>query len=103
MAFLFKSKKNQDRSLQSRDGPNSGAQSASGRMARDEKHGTRGTPNGSLNSFDGTPSPDVEKFNTTRRAPEQAYQAPSQQPQQQMSDLPVSFATPLVLFSCDSD
>ncbi|KAJ6443987.1 kelch-domain-containing protein [Purpureocillium lavendulum] len=57
MAFLFKSKKSQDRALSSRDG-NSGSQgsiqSASSRMARDEKNALaqRSTPTGSLNSLD---------------------------------------------------
>ncbi|UNI24199.1 Negative regulator of mitotic exit [Purpureocillium takamizusanense] len=57
MAFLFKSKKSQDRALSSRDG-NSGSQgsiqSASSRMARDEKGALaqRSTPTGSLTSLD---------------------------------------------------
>ncbi|GJN67462.1 negative regulator of mitotic exit [Purpureocillium lilacinum] len=57
MAFLFKSKKSQDRALSSRDG-NSGSQgsiqSAGSRMARDEKGALvqRSTPTGSLNSLD---------------------------------------------------
>ncbi|KAI1105965.1 hypothetical protein F4804DRAFT_80285 [Jackrogersella minutella] len=87
MAFLFKSKKNQDRSLQSREGPPGPAppvQGAAGRIVREEK-GSRSTPTGSLNSFDeGTPSPDTEKYGA-RRGPD-----PSQQAQitQQPSDLP---------------
>ncbi|TWU77062.1 Negative regulator of mitotic exit [Metarhizium rileyi] len=65
MAFLFKSKKSQDRTLSSRDG-NSGSQgsiqSASSRVVRDEKNvsAQRATPTGSLNSVDevATGSPD---------------------------------------------
>ncbi|EFY97062.1 Kelch repeat protein [Metarhizium robertsii] len=65
MAFLFKSKKSQDRALSSRDG-NSGSQgsiqSTSSRLARDEKNAAaqRATPTGSLNSVDenGTSSPE---------------------------------------------
>lgn len=57
MSFLFKSKKNQDRSLSSRDGPpqssNSSIQSAAARVARDEKSALqRSTPTGSLHSLD---------------------------------------------------
>ncbi|KJZ74801.1 hypothetical protein HIM_05918 [Hirsutella minnesotensis 3608] len=57
MAFLFKSKKSQDRALSSRDG-NSGSQgsiqSVGSRATRDEKSATqqRATPTGSLNSLD---------------------------------------------------
>lgn len=86
MAFLFKSKKNQDRALHSRDGPPGSAasmQSPAGRIvARDEKNSVaRSTPTESLNSVDeGSPKQDVEKY-AVRRAPE---------PQQQPSDLPVS-------------
>src|SRR3569833_1255659 len=57
MSFLFKSKKNQDRGLSSRDGPPPGAKGglggASSRLARDEKSGLqRSTPTGSLKSQD---------------------------------------------------
>ncbi|TDZ60639.1 Tip elongation aberrant protein 1 [Colletotrichum trifolii] len=70
MAFLFKSKKNQDRALANRDGNSGGGgsqssiQSASARIAREEKSSTqRSTPTGSLNSIDhdgsaGAGSPD---------------------------------------------
>ncbi|KJR85586.1 uncharacterized protein SPSK_09492 [Sporothrix schenckii 1099-18] len=71
MAFLFKSKKNQerekDRVLSSRDGPpvtssqQSSIASNASRLARDEKTAMqRSTPTGSLNSLenDGTSSPD---------------------------------------------
>ncbi|KAI0487311.1 hypothetical protein F4859DRAFT_501810 [Xylaria cf. heliscus] len=88
MAFLFKSKKNQDRNVSSRDGPlPSTAQNPAARVARDEKH-SRSTPTGSLHSLEeGGGSPDVEKY-AARRA---AQQEPSQQmqPPQQMSDLPL--------------
>ncbi|KAG6001376.1 hypothetical protein E4U21_004409 [Claviceps maximensis] len=64
MAFLFKSKKNQDRALSSRDG-HSGSQgsvqSAGARMPRDDKNILqRATPTGSMASADdvGTGSPD---------------------------------------------
>ncbi|KAI0152990.1 hypothetical protein GGR57DRAFT_503123 [Xylariaceae sp. FL1272] len=93
MAFLFKSKKNQDRNTSSRDGPrdgppvSGGMQSPAGRITRDEKHGARSTPTGSLNSFDDGGSPnDVERYAVRRAAQqEQAQQPPAQQSQ---SDLP---------------
>ncbi|RWA14118.1 hypothetical protein EKO27_g973 [Xylaria grammica] len=86
MAFLFKSKKNQDRNVTSRDGPPpSGIQSPAGRIARDEKH-ARATPTGSLHSLDEAGgSPDVEKYAARRAAPQE--QSQQMQPQQQ-SDLP---------------
>lgn len=93
MAFLFKSKKSQDRALSSRDG-NSGSQgsiqSASSRIARDEKNAAqRATPTGSLNSVDevGTGSP------------EQARRGGSLE-QVQPSDLAVSHAKTLYLLYC---
>ncbi|KAI1876111.1 hypothetical protein JX265_000642 [Neoarthrinium moseri] len=83
MAFLFKSKKSQDRSVQSREGPPSAGgsiPSAASRAVRDEKN-SRSTPTGSLNSLDeGSPIQDVDKY-AVRRGPEQAQQ-------QQPSDLP---------------
>ncbi|KAI1803909.1 hypothetical protein F4811DRAFT_311318 [Daldinia bambusicola] len=103
MAFLFKSKKNQDRNVQSREGaPGSSppVQSPAGRIAREEKH-SRSTPTGSLNSFDeNTPSPDAEKYARRGQDPSQQMQQPQQpqsqppppqqqqQQQQQASDLP---------------
>lgn len=88
MAFLFKSKKSQDRSVNSREGT-SGSQGSiqSGRGPKDEKvSGHRSTPTGSLNSIDNNDAP-----NSPRRGPsiEQAGQSLQQQPQPQ-SDLPVS-------------
>ncbi|CAK7231952.1 Negative regulator of mitotic exit [Sporothrix bragantina] len=91
MAFLFKSKKNQDREkdrvLSSRDGPPpTGSQQSSitsttaSRLARDEKSfQQRSTPTGSLNSLenDGTTSPDQSSYG--RR--------PEQNPSQQSNDL----------------
>ncbi|KIH91608.1 cell polarity protein (Tea1) [Sporothrix brasiliensis 5110] len=75
MAFLFKSKKNQerekDRVLSSRDGPpvtssqQSSIASNASRLARDEKTAMqRSTPTGSLNSLenDGTSSPDQVSY-----------------------------------------
>ena len=53
MAFLFKSKKNQDRALSSRDGnapPPTAMAGANARMQQNEKH--RATPTGSLNSIE---------------------------------------------------
>ena len=88
MAFLFKSKKNQERNVNSRDGPPGSSpqvQGAAGRIAREEK-GSRSTPTGSLNSFDeGTPSPDAEKYAVRR-----GQEPPQAQQPQQVSDLPVS-------------
>lgn len=104
MAFLFKSKKNQDRALASRDG-NSGSQasnhSATARAPRDEKApvNTRSTPTGSLTSLeqpqprDATPtSPDRPQ--PPRRGPsiDQAQAQP--QPGPPTSDLPVSRSPP---------
>ncbi|KAI0447267.1 hypothetical protein F4803DRAFT_363680 [Xylaria telfairii] len=87
MAFLFKSKKNQDRNVSSRDGPPpNAAQSPAARVARDEKH-SRSTPTGSLHSLDEAGgSPDVEKYAARRAA--QQDQPQQTQPPQQMSDLP---------------
>ncbi|KAI0545056.1 hypothetical protein F4679DRAFT_489667 [Xylaria curta] len=87
MAFLFKSKKNQDRNISSRDGPPPNAvQSPAARVARDEKH-SRSTPTGSLHSLEeGGGSPDVEKYAARRAA--QQEQSQQMQPPQQMSDLP---------------
>ncbi|KAI1260340.1 hypothetical protein F5Y18DRAFT_432291 [Xylariaceae sp. FL1019] len=89
MAFLFKSKKNQDRNVPSRDGPLvSGAmQSPAGRVTRDEKHGARSTPTGSLNSFDDGGSPnDAERYAVRRAAQQEQAQPPPAQHSQ--SDLP---------------
>ncbi|TLD22307.1 hypothetical protein PspLS_07984 [Pyricularia sp. CBS 133598] len=57
MSFLFKSKKNQERSLSSRDGPpqssNSSIQSNAARVAREEKSALqRSTPTGSMHSLE---------------------------------------------------
>ncbi|KAI1779294.1 hypothetical protein F4818DRAFT_246167 [Hypoxylon cercidicola] len=87
MAFLFKSKKNQDRNIHSRDGPPGSSpqfQGAAGRIVREEKN-SRSTPTGSLNSLDeATPSPDTDKYAARRgQDPSQAVQQP-----QQVSDLP---------------
>ncbi|KAI1292385.1 hypothetical protein F5Y03DRAFT_400479 [Xylaria venustula] len=92
MAFLFKSKKNQDRNIASRDGPPpSAVQSPAGRIARDEKH-ARATPTGSLHSLEESGgSPDVEKY-ATRRAAQQ--EQPQQVQPQQQSDLPFRNAPP---------
>ncbi|KAF4589558.1 Kelch-type beta propeller [Ophiocordyceps camponoti-floridani] len=72
MAFLFKSKKSQDRALSSRDG-NSSSQSSippvSSRIPRDEKNAVaqRGTPTGSLNSGDNDVSAASPDHGHTRR------------------------------------
>ncbi|KAI0476187.1 hypothetical protein GGR56DRAFT_458997 [Xylariaceae sp. FL0804] len=93
MAFLFKSKKNQDRNAPSRDGtPGSGNSipHSAGRIARDEKHGARSTPTGSLNSFEeASPGPDAEKYTQRRAAQQDQSQLSQQQSQQQVSDLPL--------------
>lgn len=95
MAFLFKSKKNQEREkervLSSRDGPpTTGSQqssitsTATSRLARDEKTSLqRSTPTGSLNSLDndGTASPDQAGYG--RRA--------EQVTSQQSNELQVGF------------
>ncbi|KAK1963954.1 kelch domain-containing protein [Colletotrichum sublineola] len=99
MAFLFKSKKNQDRALATRDG-NSGAgsqgsiQSQRERIAREEKNGTqRSTPTGSLHSIDrdgsaGAGSPD-QGYGRQRGL--SVDQATSQPP----SDLPLRNGPPV--------
>jgi len=96
MAFLFKSKKNQDRALTSRDGPpssgGSSIQSAAARV-REEK-GSRATPTGSLNSLDiegSMGSPDQNYSRQRGQSLEQAQQGPPPQLQQSQppsSDLP---------------
>ncbi|KAJ2901845.1 hypothetical protein MKZ38_001324 [Zalerion maritima] len=86
MAFLFKSKKNQERVLASRDGPPV-QQTPASRLVREEKQPPqRSTPTGSVTSIDnenGTPSPDQY----ARRGVPQPETQPSIGPQQQ-SDLP---------------
>lgn len=96
MAFLFKSKKSQDRALASRDG-NAGSQgsiqSASSRMvAREEKNSPpqRATPTGSMNSGDHEIGPSSPDQTHSRRGG--SVDNPSQP-----SDLPVSNVTPNVL------
>ncbi|KAI3545390.1 kelch domain-containing protein [Colletotrichum filicis] len=99
MAFLFKSKKNQDRALASRDGNSGGSQgsiqSQRERIAREEKNGTqRSTPTGSLNSIDrdgsaGAGSPD--QGYTRQRGPS-VDQIPTQAPS---NDLPLRNAPPV--------
>lgn len=81
MAFLFKSKKDRDRALPSREGAPPQPAPQSSRLVKDEKQ-QRSTPTGSLNSIDNdaaTPSPDQY----ARRG----QNSLDQQPQQQ-SDLP---------------
>ncbi|KAK4192467.1 putative Tip elongation aberrant protein 1 [Podospora australis] len=101
MAFLFKSKKNHDRGLGSRDG-SQGSQSGMGGAAarvRDEK-GSRSTPTGSLNSLDidgSAGSPDQQAYSRQRgqsleqQAQHQQTPPPSQQPP---SDLPLRNGPP---------
>ncbi|KAH7358225.1 kelch repeat-containing protein [Plectosphaerella cucumerina] len=89
MAFLFKSKKHQERSLASRDGTGSqgSVQSQTARIAKEEKVAAqRSTPTGSLNSFgeDSVGSPE-QTYGGRQRGPS-VDQAPSAPPQ---SDLPL--------------
>lgn len=91
MAFLFKSKKNQnqDRALSSRDGnatPQGTIQQAAGRLPRDEKTSAhRGTPTGSLNS--------IENDLVASNSPGHVRQNGSlDQTSQPTNDLAVSFA-----------
>ncbi|KAK4229558.1 putative Tip elongation aberrant protein 1 [Podospora fimiseda] len=99
MAFLFKSKKHQDRALGSRDGSGSSMGGATARV-RDEK-GTRSTPTGSLNSLDidgSVGSPDQNYGRTRGQSLDQPQQAPPMQPQpqqQQTSDLPLRSGPPV--------
>ncbi|TPX07750.1 uncharacterized protein E0L32_010542 [Thyridium curvatum] len=99
MAFLFKSKKHQDRGLSSRDGPPpSGSPQtpvggASARIARDEKGaGARSTPTGSVNSLDNDGSGASPDQPYARRAPS-LEQGPGQ-PQPPSSDLQFRNGTP---------
>ncbi|KHN98810.1 Kelch-type beta propeller [Metarhizium album ARSEF 1941] len=90
MAFLFKSKKNQDRALSSRDG-NSGSQgsiqSAGSRLTRDEKNAIaqRATPTGSLSSVD----------ENGVGSPEQVRRGGSLEQAQPSSDLPLRNGPPV--------
>lgn len=92
MAFLFKSKKNQDRALSSRDGP------PQGRIRDEKSSGHRSTPTGSLNSIDNdgsAGSPDQGYARPRGQSTEPGsqtspQQATAQQPQPGSSDLPVS-------------
>lgn len=84
MAFLFKSKKNQDRALASRDGQGSTMGGAAARM-RDEK-GSRSTPTGSLNSLDNDGSmgsPDQPYARQRGQSLDQQQQTPPQMQQPQ--------------------
>ncbi|RDA85448.1 hypothetical protein CP532_1029 [Ophiocordyceps camponoti-leonardi (nom. inval.)] len=72
MAFLFKSKKSQDRALSSRDGNSSSqgsVQPVSSRVPRDEKTvaAQRSTPTGSLNSLDNDASVSSPDHSHARR------------------------------------
>ncbi|KAL1843289.1 hypothetical protein VTJ49DRAFT_2398 [Mycothermus thermophilus] len=58
MAFLFKSKKHQDRGLSSRDGSQGPAPVGSAAARVREEKGTRSTPTGSLHSLDNDGSPE---------------------------------------------
>ncbi|KAF6835912.1 kelch domain-containing protein [Colletotrichum plurivorum] len=101
MAFLFKSKKSQDRALANRDGNSGGGgsqgsiQSASARIAREEKNSTqRSTPTGSLHSIDhdgsaGAGSPD-QGYGRQRGL---SVDQPSSQPSS--SDLPLRNGPPV--------
>ncbi|KAF3350234.1 hypothetical protein VD0002_g6087 [Verticillium dahliae] len=87
MAFLFKSKKNQDRALASRDGTSGSQgsiQSASARVAKDEKAAAqRSTPTGSMNSFGeegSVGSPDQALGRQRGPSVDQAPSAPSDLP-----------------------
>lgn len=102
MAFLFKSKKNQDRALVSRDGPPSSGSSMQSAAARvKEEKGSRSTPTGSLHSIDnegsmGSPEQSYSRqrgqsLEQSQQSPSQAQQA--QQAQQQQSDLPVGLCS----------
>ena len=91
MAFLFKSKKHQDRALASRDG-SQGSGSTIGARVKDEK-GSRSTPTGSLHSLDNDGSmgsPDQAYSRQRGQSLDQQPQtSPSmQQQQQQQQQLP---------------
>ncbi|KEY68688.1 hypothetical protein S7711_00562 [Stachybotrys chartarum IBT 7711] len=95
MAFLFKSKKAQDRSLSSRDGTSGSQgsiQSATARIARDEKH--RATPTGSLHSLENDGSAGSPDQGLGRRRGGSIDQVPPQT-QNQVSDLPFRNAPPV--------
>ncbi|KAK5663165.1 hypothetical protein OQA88_6582 [Cercophora sp. LCS_1] len=92
MAFLFKSKKNQDRALSSRDGPPSSGSSIQSAAARvREEKASRSTPTGSLNSIDNEGSmgsPDQGYGRQRGQSLEQSQQGQAPAQQQQPSDLP---------------
>ena len=95
MAFLFKSKKSQererDRVLTSREGPpatssqqSSIASTTASRLARDEKnHQQRSTPTGSLNSLDNDSTHSPDQPSHSRRT--------EQSQSQQSNDIQVRF------------
>jgi hypothetical protein len=96
MAFLFKSKKNQDRALTSRDGSGS-AMGAAARVK--EEKGSRSTPTGSLNSLenDGSMgSPDQPYARQRGQSLDQQQQNPPQMqpPQGQPGEPPVRSSSP---------
>ena len=87
MAFLFKSKKHQDRALASRDGSQGSGSAMGGAAARvrDEK-GSRSTPTGSLHSLENEGSmgsPDQSYGRQRGQSLEQPQPSPPQMQQQQ--------------------
>ncbi|KAL2263424.1 hypothetical protein VTK26DRAFT_6885 [Humicola hyalothermophila] len=82
MAFLFKSKKHQDRTLSSRDVPQGPGPAMGGAAARmREEKGSRSTPTGSLHSLDNDGSmgsPDQAYARQRGQSLEQTQQSPSQ-------------------------
>ncbi len=90
MAFLFKSKKHQDRGLASRDG-SQGSGSTIGARVKDEK-GSRSTPTGSLHSLDNDGSMGSPDHAYSRQRGQSLDQQPQTSPpvqqQQQQALLP---------------
>ncbi len=83
MAFLFKSKKHQDRGLASRDGSQgSGQGMGAAARVRDEK-GARSTPTGSLHSLDNDGSMGSPEQPYGRQRGQSLDQQPQSSPQMQ--------------------
>ncbi|KAL2019582.1 hypothetical protein VTK56DRAFT_9479 [Thermocarpiscus australiensis] len=94
MAFLFKSKKNQDRALSSRDGPQGSGSAVGGAAARvREEKASRSTPTGSLNSQDNDASPDQSYARQRGQSLDQPQQTPPLM-QQQPGEPPFRGAPP---------
>jgi len=102
MAFLFKSKKHQDRGLTSRDGSQGSGSTLGGATSRvREEKGSRSTPTGSLHSIDndgsmGSPDQSYarQRGQSLDQQPQNPAQMQQQQQQQQAGEPPVRLFPP---------